>query len=287
MRQLFRYVRLWLLIVLIGIGIFACEPQDDTTSDDPNAPILSGNGDMPKVLITIVLTPTPTDSPVTPTSALAVGYPTPTDEPPLPTFTPTPYVGVYIGPQSSGTPIAANPVVASQPGVSGVIPTLPAGSSSGIGCTVAVAAQFSPAHTTNNLSNTLGCPRNQGFPLTMVSQSFERGIFFWRSDTREIYGLQSGGNYLRVADTWQEGQPESDPNFVPPSGFSQPIRGFGLVWRSNGDLRNGVGWATTGEIPYSGYWQDFDRGAMFIADNNRVYALIPADGSRGRYLGPF
>ena len=91
-----------------------------------------------------------------------------------------------------------------------------------------------------------------------------------------------------MEDHWQEGQPESDPSMVAPPDLIQPIRGFGLAWRSNGEIRNALGWAITEESGYTGTWQSFERGAMFTAQSGAVYALIPADApvTRGQYIGP-
>jgi hypothetical protein len=60
---------------------------------------------------------------------------------------------------------------------------------------------------------------------------------------------------------WFVGQPEDDPTIVPPPGFFQPRRGFGLVWRTGyvsptAVVRDRLGWATDpeAELP-SGRWQ--------------------------------
>jgi hypothetical protein len=37
--------------------------------------------------------------------------------------------------------------------------------------------------------------------------------------------------------------------------MDQPIRGFGLVWRTNTGVRDRLGWATSPEIPYEGMYQ--------------------------------
>jgi hypothetical protein len=61
------------------------------------------------------------------------------------------------------------------------------------------------------------------------------------------------------------------------------VRGFGLVWRSNQTIRDALGWGTLAEAPYSGTWQDFERGAMLVGGSGRIYAIYPAEG---QHSGP-
>lgn len=52
------------------------------------------------------------------------------------------------------------------------------------------------------------------------------------------------GRFEKHADTFVEGEPESDPTIVPPAGLYQPIRGFGKLWWTNASVRDRLGWAT-------------------------------------------
>lgn len=140
------------------------------------------------------------------------------------------------------------------------------------------------------LARYLGCARADGtYTVNIVTQSFERGQMIWRADNRDIYALPTAGNYIRVLDTWSEGMPDSDPTLSPPIGLSQPVRGFGLAWRNNPTIRDSVGWAMTSEIPMASQFQEFWFGFMFVADNNRVYAVIPdlRNPDTGTVYGPF
>ncbi len=269
------------LFSLLFLGLVACDTGDATPVQDINAPILSGDN-MPKVLVTVWFSPTPeggdsTPIPITPT-------PTLTPEPPEATITPTPYVGVFVGTEVDGTPVDVVPTVFEvQPG------GVPGGGVAGGGtpasgsCTIAVDTQFTTAYSGNaNVAQQLGCPRAAGQSITLVYQAFERGKMFWR-DTRQIYALQSDGRLLVIADGWQEGMPVDDPGYAPPGGLLQPVRGFGLAWRSNEALRNAIGWANQSETPVPGFWQDFESGAMFVGDGGFVYAIFI---SVGTYSGP-
>lgn len=156
-------------------------------------------------------------------------------------------------------------------------------------CFDRVNESFKNTYTQNpDLASLLNCPVDEGYGLTLVGQTFERGQMFWR-DTNEIYALPSTGRYYRIEDQWREGMPESDSSFVPPTGLQQPIRGFGLAWRNNQAARDALGWALTGEAAFLSYWQDFRFGSMFLADNNQVYAFIPdfRNPNEGVFYGPF
>jgi hypothetical protein len=66
----------------------------------------------------------------------------------------------------------------------------------------------------------------------------------------------------------------------------QPVRGFGLVWRSNQPIRDALGWATLSEAQYDGFWQDFERGAMFVGNNGLIYGVYTAEGQNSGPLSP-
>lgn len=137
------------------------------------------------------------------------------------------------------------------------------------------AAPFQAAY--GRWSGRLGCPTSQGL-APMALQRFEHGWLLWRGDTKEIYALTSNGasgTWAVYPDTWREGQPESDPALQPPKGRLQPVRGFGLVWRTQlGGPQAGIGWALEPEQGYSGAWQAFNGGLLIAAPQGRVFALF-------------
>ncbi len=104
----------------------------------------------------------------------------------------------------------------------------------------------------------------------MAYQSFEGGVMIWDgAGAASIYvGLAVSGDWVNRPDLYQEGDPESDPALIPPAGLLQPARGFGLLWRSDEDLRQALGWALAPELGFGGVWQAFDSG----------YAIAGADG---------
>jgi hypothetical protein len=287
-----RYLLLPFLVLGLVLVAGACQSDTTPVPDNDDAPILSGTGDLPKSLATIWISPT-SESPLVSTTPIPLSPTnTNTPEPPEPTRTPTAAVGVFVGGEEEGTPqvdvippIAVPPFGGSTGGVTGSIPVqggVPAN------CGVPVAEPFQRVYTENPAAAAqLGCPRGPAFDLTLVGQKFERGDMFWR-ETRDIFVLPSTGQYVIVSDNFQDGMPETDAAYDnPPDGLKQPIRGFGLIWRNNEDIRNSLGWAIESELPYAATWQDFDNGSMFLADLNRVFILLPNSLNSGQVLGPF
>jgi len=91
-----------------------------------------------------------------------------------------------------------------------------------------------------------------------AEQTFEHGRMVWVDALDRVYvifedGLQPG--WAMYPDEFNEGDPERDDSLVPPPGLEQPIRGFGLVWRSNPRVRERLGWALSPEVPFEGMMQ--------------------------------
>lgn len=280
----------WSVLIAAVLLLPACGSDEPAPPDDPPV-LVGGQQDMPKELATVVLTATPTPV-IAGGQAVDVAQPSPTPGPPRPTATLTPYVGVFLGqptlspedaanatPQPTLAPLVIGPAGVGSMGGSGVVDPVTGGGS----CGVPVAPALQGAYARRpELSERLGCPVGGGLSLQMVTQPFERGSMYWR-DTRQIYVLASSGQFWQIADQWQEGMPSEDPAYSAPAGLLQPVRGFGLVWRSNESIRNALGWATLPEAPYATTWQDFERGAMFVGGSGQVYAIFTAEG---QHSGP-
>jgi hypothetical protein len=108
-------------------------------------------------------------------------------------------------------------------------------------------------------------------------QPFESGSMIWREDTDQVYVLFRDGSWAVFDPTWVEGEPEQDPEIVPPEGLFQPKRGFGKVWRDNLDVRSGLGWALQEEAGYTALVQGFERGEL-VRIENRTYVLVLTAG---------
>jgi plastocyanin len=100
-----------------------------------------------------------------------------------------------------------------------------------------------------------GCPE-PAITSDAAEQHFEHGTMIWVKEQDTIYVLfedvPSGSERAAklFTDEWDEGQPDHDPSLVPPDGLYQPVRGFGLVWRQNPEVRERLGWAVDQETAF-------------------------------------
>ena len=136
-------------------------------------------------------------------------------------------------------------------------------------CTIAVGSRFAAAW--NQQADKLGCPLNQVHTHDAATQGFERGALLWRITPDQIYVMYNGGQFefypMSVyPESVRQNPPGGDPNINPPTGFQQPVRGFGLIWRDNPHVREGVGWAIEGENRADWFYgfeaQDFVGGTI-------------------------
>jgi hypothetical protein len=117
-------------------------------------------------------------------------------------------------------------------------------------------------------------PRPEGFPtdtradVQIVEQVFEHGRMFWIRHNRQIWVMvenpagSDGGDWFCYNDSFQEGEPETDPALVPPDDLIQPKRGFGKLWRTQPGLRDSLGWAVTPEFDLISYYTYLAGGYM-------------------------
>lgn len=270
--------------------------------------LLTSLDKLPKQLATVE-PPQATASPITtptvpiPTSEL--------DGLPQPTATTTPYVGTFIGnptavpsltsatPVRTGpiyvvtgkpptavpgavvvNPVVINPVI--NPAINpitnpGVPITNPPPSGIVTNCPTGIANEFAALYQNATISAGIGCPTAGTASTVMVQQRFQNGLMFWR-ETKEMWALfGASGTFVKTSDQWNETIPATDPGLAPPPGFSQPVRGFGYAWRSNTQIRDTLGWASTDEQSYTGVIQPFERGIMFKGIDGQSYALIGAE----------
>jgi hypothetical protein len=114
--------------------------------------------------------------------------------------------------------------------------------------------------------------------IFLAQQEFQNATMFWLQPINQIWILQpneDGDNIWIVRDdSYSDGLPENDPSLTPPSeGLIQPIRGFGMLWRSDEALRNQIGWAVGEEL---GYTTDYEYHWGGTVDENNVY--VPGPG---------
>jgi hypothetical protein len=90
--------------------------------------------------------------------------------------------------------------------------------------------------------------------IQVAEQIFEHGRMYWLQPTSQIWVLvveeEGNGTWKVYNDTFEEGDPESDPTLVAPTELLQPMRGFGKLWRETPEVREALGWAVTPEFGY-------------------------------------
>lgn len=130
-------------------------------------------------------------------------------------------------------------------------------------------------------------PRPAGFPTDTVAevaiaeQVFEHGRMFWIRHTRQVWVMVDdpdpaypGGDWYCFNDTYQEGDPEIDPDLVPPEGLLQPRRGFGKLWREHAELKDNMGWAITPEFELTSRYTYIAGGYV---DDSGTYVPGPGE----------
>jgi hypothetical protein len=104
------------------------------------------------------------------------------------------------------------------------------------------------------------CPASPPYATVMVAEHFEHGLMLWTQWNDVIYIFYSDNIFSPRWDArpnaWFSGMPESDPTLTPPTGFYQPVRGFGVAWRDEQApagvrARDRLGWATDQEFQVS------------------------------------
>jgi hypothetical protein len=152
------------------------------------------------------------------------------------------------------------------------------------------AGYFRPEGSTGLIwENNLRAQRDLGWarqanPSTIggAYQRFENGTMVWRQDTSQIYVFFNDGTWRSFADTFEEGDRESDAAFAPPAGKMQPIRGFGKVWRDNPDVREQLGWAMAKEAAQPAEVHTFERGVI-LRYGPLLFVAIGIDIDRGTW----
>ena len=109
-------------------------------------------------------------------------------------------------------------------------------------------------------------------------QLFEHGRMYWVQRVRQIWVLvvtgEGRGDWYVYEDTFDEGQPETDPSLTPPAGRLQPVRGFGKLWREVPGLRDMLGWAVQPEVGYISRYEYHVTDQVDAAGNRTGYHVV-------------
>jgi hypothetical protein len=125
-----------------------------------------------------------------------------------------------------------------------------------------------------------------------AEQPFQHGRMIWIRAESRIYVIFNDAKqpaWSYYADAFKDGMLSSDPSLHPPAGLIQPIRGFGLVWRTQSGVRDRLGWATLGELAYSGSLQGdatIAGGTAYIRTRDGQTIQLSDRGSSWKVVAP-
>jgi hypothetical protein len=137
------------------------------------------------------------------------------------------------------------------------------------------------------------CPDSQPQESLLYEERFERGRMLYIHETNEVYALFNDGfdpAWTAFANTYNPAvNPESEPSFVPPPGFTQPIAILGFVWRRD-RVRNRLGLALEPEARFDGTFQSAttasgDKELYVSSADGTVLEMLP-DGAAWQIITP-
>ncbi|MCB9452084.1 MAG: hypothetical protein H6672_11640 [Anaerolineaceae bacterium] len=133
------------------------------------------------------------------------------------------------------------------------------------------------------------CPLNAPLITNGALHQFQNGLMIWVQQQDAIYVLFDSANFPRwqvMNDLYTDGMPETDPAFAnaPPYTW-QPRRGFGLLWRSDFNIQQRLGWAVSEyETPYTIQVQTAADGSIYLNDTRGgILHLLPGGQDWQRY----
>jgi hypothetical protein len=96
----------------------------------------------------------------------------------------------------------------------------------------------------------------------------------WREDNDYIYALYNNGAWGAYENIWYEGDPQySCPDIAPSQSPPTPLRGFGKIWCTHANVRNGLGNAVAGEQGNDSTVQTFELGTVLRTGGGSTYIL--------------
>jgi hypothetical protein len=288
-----RPARMILALILLTLSFAGCGPAAPTPNPDSGLPTVAQLPTLTQTLTPAPETPAPTQAAtstpsLTPTATLSVTPSATITETPTPTPSDTPTVTPTPPPTADNEGLVALALLAAQATIITPVPLVPTvalPTSPPLQTTTCVypppggfaALTISDPTITQQIGCPLGAPPAVG-AYSSASQLYERGEMFWLAGPpAEIIVFYSSGRYQRFDDTFVSGvDPESGAE-TPPAGLTEPVRGFGKVWRSYPDVRNGLGWAVTGENAGQATVQLFERGRMIYLSQRGLVFILAAD----------
>ncbi len=286
-------------IMLLGFMLAACGNQPQTVGELPTIAALPTLTATLPITSTITATASPTETEtVTPSptvlvsntpsvtpSATITDTPTPTvTNTPLPSDTPFPTADnegllalVQMAANATILPPNLMPAAApTVPGAVGGVPTIPPVMPT---CSTPPSGGFAAVYNSDpSLAAQMGCPLGV-ISFASASQTYQTGEMLWMAGPPQaIYALFSSGRFNRYDDTYNAVTDPASGGETPPAGLIEPVRGFGKVWRTFGEVR-ALGWATSDEAGGQSTAQVFERGQMvYLPQRGMIFVLITDNG---------
>lgn len=124
------------------------------------------------------------------------------------------------------------------------------------------------------------CPASPPIPTLMQAEYFERGVMMWTQWNDTIFVVHEDNlmpHWEQYPNQWFSDMPLNDPTLTAPPDLYQPVRGFGLIWRMEGQAAR-LGWATEQEfgVDNAHYQCTVGTGVCYLlGPDNIVYELMP------------
>lgn len=138
------------------------------------------------------------------------------------------------------------------------------------------------------------CPAGPARESRLLEQPFERGRMIYVEATNIVYALLNDGlspAWIALESRYDPSiHAESEPGFVPPPGFYQPVKQLGFVWRGNDVIRNRLGLGIQPEFASLGFIQSFvtaqgDTTLYLSSAEGPVLQLLPG-GNQWQIINP-
>jgi hypothetical protein len=89
------------------------------------------------------------------------------------------------------------------------------------------------------------------------------------------------GQWTTYPDTWQQGEPITNPSLVPPAGWCQPEYGIGKMWRNEDNYSQKLGWAhCPPNTPVTATYQKYEHGEMIWTATQGIFVLYDSNTYR-------
>lgn len=187
-----------------------------------------------------------------------------------------------------GEPISGTLVLLTDPALRNHIDFMLNASSGGSSAQAFVSAKITCPDAWFFANPPMECPAAP-HSTVMVAEHFEHGVMLWTQWNDVIYIVYGDTVFSPRWDArpnaWFNGMPESDPTLTPPSGFYQPVRGFGVAWRDEQApagvrARDRLGWASDQEFQVSNATYQCNAAAKYntcylTGPGSVVYVLQP------------